>query len=155
MFGRSYHAETQWRAAVMEPPALQEHDCRGVALPLLLEAQERPGGAHEGSRLGWLQFQIGADLLLRRHGPTPRLGPPMAEFGATTARLASGELLDLLPLRQLAELPGSLMGAVIAAMGSPLDTPLYRGRGRTTPTSASTPTPSTSAAGTTSSPPAR
>ena len=23
MFGRSYHAETQWRAAVMEPPALK------------------------------------------------------------------------------------------------------------------------------------
>ena len=127
MFGRSYHAETQWRAAVMEPPALKSMIAGVSRFHHVTEAQERPGGANEGSRLGWLQFQIGADLLLRRHRTEPQeLACAMAEFGATTARLASGELLDLLPLRQLADLPGSLMAPVIAAMGGPLDTPLYR-----------------------------
>jgi putative CocE/NonD family hydrolase len=127
MFGRSYHAETQWRAAVMEPPALKSMIAGVSRFHHVTEAQERPGGANEGSRLGWLQFQIGADLLLRRHRTEPQeLACAMAEFGATTARLASGELLDLLPLRQLADLPGSLMAPVIAAIGGPLDTPLYR-----------------------------
>ena len=95
----------------MEPPALQSMIAGVSRFHYLTEAQERPGGAHEGSRLGWLQFQIGADLLLRRHGTdAQKLACAMADFGATTARLASGELLDLLPLRQLADLPGSLMG---------------------------------------------
>jgi putative CocE/NonD family hydrolase len=126
-FGRSYHSETQWRAAVMEPPALKSMVTGVSRFHYAIEAQERPGGAHEGSRLGWPQFQIGADALLRRHRADPvKLARAMAEFGVTTARLASGELLDLLPLRQIADLPGSMMGSVVAAMSGPLDAPLYR-----------------------------
>jgi uncharacterized protein len=126
-FGRSYHSETQWRAAVMEPPALKSLVAGVSRFHYSTEAQERPGGAHEGGRLGWLQFQIGTDALLRRHRTDPdKLARAMAQFGATTARLASGELLDVLPLRQLAGLPGSMMGPVIDAMSAPLDAPLYR-----------------------------
>jgi putative CocE/NonD family hydrolase len=126
-FGRSYHSETQWRAAVMEPPSLTSMVTGVSRFHYSTEAQERPGGAHEGGRLGWLQFQIGTDALLRRHRVDPdALARAMAEFSATTARLASGELLDVLPLRQLAGLPGSMMGSVIDAMSAPLDTPLYR-----------------------------
>ncbi len=126
-FGRSYHSETQWRAAVTEPPALMSMITGVSRFHYSTEAQERPGGAHEGGRLGWLQFQIGADALLRRYRGDPEgLAAAMTEYGATTARLASGELLELLPLRQLAKLPGSMMGSVIDAMSAPLDAPLYR-----------------------------
>src|SRR4051794_25215802 len=127
MFGRSYHSETQWRAAVMAPPALKSMVTGVSRFHYSTEAQERPGGAHEGSRLGWVQFQIGADALARRFRGDPEgLARAMAEFGPTTARLASGELLETLPLRRLADLPGSAMGDVIAAMSRPLDAPLYR-----------------------------
>ena len=92
-----------------------------------LEAQERPGGAHEGSRLGWYQFQIGAEALRRRWVDDPaRAAEEQRLLAETTARLASGELFDLLPLRQLGDLPGSVMGEVIAAMDRPPDAPLNR-----------------------------
>jgi len=127
MFGRSYHSETQWRAAVMQPPALKSMVTGVSRFHYSSEAQERPGGAHEGSRLGWMQFQIGADALMRRYRHDPEaLARAMAEFGRTTARLASGELFEMLPLRELAGLPGGMMGDVIAAMSRPLDAPLYR-----------------------------
>jgi uncharacterized protein len=47
-WGRSYHAETQWRAAVTRPPALRSMVLRVSKFRHNLEAQERPGGAHEG-----------------------------------------------------------------------------------------------------------
>lgn len=127
MFGRSYHAETQWRAAVMQPPALKSMVSGVSRWHHSIEAEERPGGALGGSRLGWLQFQIGPDAVLRRdRGDPEALARAMADFGETTTRLASGELLGELPLRRLADLPGSLMGDAIAAMERPLDAPLYR-----------------------------
>ena len=126
MFGRSYHSETQWRAAVTQPPALKSIVTGVSRFHYSIEAEERPGGAHEGSRLGWLQLLIGADLLARRHrGDAAGLARALAESGETSARLASGELFEVLPLRRLAELPGSMMGAAVAAMGNPLDAPLY------------------------------
>lgn len=127
MFGRSYHSETQWRAAVTQPPALKSMVSGVSRSHYSIEAQDRPGGAQEGSRLGWMQFQIGADLLARRHrGDHEGLARALAALGEVNARLASGELLEVLPLRQLADLPGSMMGSVVAAMGKPLDAPLYR-----------------------------
>jgi putative CocE/NonD family hydrolase len=127
MFGRSYHSETQWRAAVMQPPALKSMVTGVSKVHHVIEAEERPGGAHEGSRLGWRQFQIGADALARRHRGNPdALARAMAEYADTSGRLASGELLSAVPLRRLADLAGSMMGDVIAAMDQPLDAPLYQ-----------------------------
>jgi putative CocE/NonD family hydrolase len=127
MFGRSYHSETQWRAAVTQPPALKSIVTGVSRFHYSVEAQERPGGAHEGARLGWMQFLIGADRLARRHrGDPDGLARALAELGGTSARLASGELFEVLPLRRLADLPGSMMGTVLRAMGDPLDAPLYR-----------------------------
>jgi putative CocE/NonD family hydrolase len=127
MFGRSYHSETQWRAAVTAPPALKSMVSGVSRFHYSTEAQDRPGGAHEGARLGWMQFSIGADLVARRHRDDPEaLTRAMAELGQVSAGLAAGELLDALPLRQLADLPGSAMGPVIAAMAKPPDAPLYR-----------------------------
>src|SRR3954447_14076537 len=98
MFGRSYHSETQWRAAGMAPPALKSIVTGVSRFHHSTEAPERPGGAHEGSRLGWRQFQIGADELVRRHRGNPeQLARAMAEYSGTAGRLASGELLSLLP----------------------------------------------------------
>ena len=126
-WGRSYHAETQWRAAVTEPPALRSMVLGVSKFHYNLEAQERPGGAHEGSRLGWYQFQIGAEALRRRWVDDPaRAAEEQRLLAETTAQLASGELFDLLPLRQLGDLPGSVMGEVIAAMDRPPDAPLSR-----------------------------
>jgi putative CocE/NonD family hydrolase len=51
MFGRSYHSETQWRAAVMGPPALKSMVSGVSRFHYSTEAQDRPGGAHEGARL--------------------------------------------------------------------------------------------------------
>lgn len=124
-FGRSYHAETQWRAAVMRPPALSNMVSGVSKFHHSTEAEERPGGTHEGSRLGWWQFLIGADQIARRYrGDPAALADAMAEFEAVAARLATGELLQSLPLRALADLRGSMMGEVIAAMDRPLDAPL-------------------------------
>ena len=126
-WGRSYHAETQWRAAVTGPPALRSMVLGVSKFHYNLEAQERPGGAHEGSRLGWYQFQIGAEALRRRWVDDPaRAAEEQRLLAETTARLASGELFDLLPLRQLGDLPGSVLGEVIAAMDRPPDAPLNR-----------------------------
>jgi hypothetical protein len=50
----------------------------------------------------------------------------MADFAETTTRLASGELLQELPLRKFADLPGSSMGDAIAALDRAPDAPLYR-----------------------------
>jgi putative CocE/NonD family hydrolase len=127
MFGRSYHSETQWRAAAMQPPALRSMVTGVSKFHDNTEAEERRGGAHEGDRLGWLQFQIGPDLLARRHrGDPAALARAMAEYGETTAKLASGELYGVLPLRVLGDLPGGMIGTALAAMGRPLDAPLYR-----------------------------
>jgi uncharacterized protein len=127
MFGRSYHAETQWRAAVMRPPALKSIVTGVSKSHHVIEAEERPGGAHEGSRLGWRQFQVGADELLRRYrGDPDALARAMADYADTSSRLASGELLCTLPLRRLADLPGSVMGDVITTMDQPLDAALFQ-----------------------------
>jgi putative CocE/NonD family hydrolase len=126
MFGRSYHSETQWRAAVTAPPALRSIVTGVSRFHAATEAQERRGGAHEGDRLGWLQNLIGPDLLARRHrGDPAALARAMAEYGAATARLASGELFATLPLRRLADLPGGMMADAIAGMRRPLDAPRY------------------------------
>ena len=42
MFGRSYHSETQWRAAVMQPPALKSMVTGVSRFHYSTEAQERP-----------------------------------------------------------------------------------------------------------------
>jgi putative CocE/NonD family hydrolase len=126
-WGRSYHAETQWRAAVTGPPALHSMALGVSKFHYNVEAQERPGGTHEGSRLGWYQFQVGAEALRRRFLNNPaRAAEEQRLLAETTAQLASGELFDLLPLRQLGDLPGSTMGEVIAAMDQPPDAPLSR-----------------------------
>jgi len=127
MFGRSYHSETQWRAAVTQPPALKSMVTGVSRFHYSTEAQERPGGAHEGARLGWVQQLIGADVLARRYrADREALAGALAELGETSARLASGELFEALPLRRLADLPGSTMGPVVEAMSRPPDAPLYR-----------------------------
>src|SRR3954462_2160370 len=111
----------------MQPPALTSMVTGVSGFHYSSESQERPGGAHEGSRLGWMQFQIGAEALVRRYrGDAEGLAEAMADFGSTTARVGSGEPLEVPPLRRLQDLPGSMMGDVVEAMSRPLDAPLYQ-----------------------------
>ena len=125
MWGRSYHAETQWRAAAEQPPALHSMFSGVSKSHHAFEGEERPGGAHEGSRLGWRQVQIGAEEVRRRYVSDPAgLNEALAQYAQTTARLVSGELTDQLPLRRLRDLPGGMMAPVIDAMDQPAHAPL-------------------------------
>ena len=126
MWGRSYHAETQWRAAVTGPPALHSMVPGVSKFHHNTEAEERPGGVLAADRLAWYQVQIGPEELRRGIDDASRATEAQRLLAVTTARLSSGELFGLLPLRQLGELPGSMMGRVIAAMKRPPDAPLIR-----------------------------
>jgi putative CocE/NonD family hydrolase len=126
-WGRSYHAETQWRAAVTGPPALRALVAGVSKFHHNWEGQERAGGALDADRLAWHQIQIGAEAVRRRGLRDPAgAEEPQRLLAETTARLVSGELFELLPLRALGELPGSAMGVAIAAMDRPPDAPLNR-----------------------------
>ncbi len=126
-WGRSYHAETQWRAAVTGPPALHSMVAGVSKVHHDREGQEWPGGALDADRLAWHQIQIGPEALRRRWAGDPaRAAEEQRQLAETTARLTRGELFDLRPLRALAELPGSWMADPIAAMDRPPDAPLNR-----------------------------
>jgi uncharacterized protein len=104
-----------------------EHGAPRLEVPPQPGGPGAAGGSPRGSRLGWYQVQIGADALRRRFLDSPaRAAEEQRLLAETTARLASGELFDLLPLRQLGDLPGSMMGEVIAAMDRPPDAALNR-----------------------------
>jgi putative CocE/NonD family hydrolase len=65
MYGRSYHAETQWAAARNRPPALKSIVPGLSPIDSILNGFFLRGGAHElGSRISWANRQ-GLDTLRR------------------------------------------------------------------------------------------
>jgi putative CocE/NonD family hydrolase len=118
MWGKSYFAETQWRAALEQPPAL------GALVPTVsashewLDGGRMRGGAHElGSRWVWAHGPIGPDLLARRHRDDPSaLRAAMGRLGADLDRASTGELLATLPLADLAD-PESPTAPLIKSFG--------------------------------------
>jgi len=103
MWGRSYFAETQWRAARQAPAGLK-------ALALGVSAGGNAnngalyrGGAHElGSRLAWGHASISLNELMREHGDDPeRRGKELQEWLALDAGFADGSCYGILPLRDL------------------------------------------------------
>jgi uncharacterized protein len=113
MWGRSYFAETQWRAAQQRPEAL-----RALALGVSAGGGANDGalfrgGAHElGSRFGWGHASISLGELNREFAgdPTGRAAALRSWFDLDRD-VVSGALLDTLPLRELKGRVGTFMNA--------------------------------------------
>ena len=105
MWGRSYHAETQWRAALERPPALRSIVPGVSASHSWTNGGQIRGGVHElGTRYGWVNSNILVDLLVRRHRDDPAaLQRAMNRFAADAAAASTGGLLDTLPLSGLTD----------------------------------------------------
>lgn len=111
MWGRSYFAETQWRAARKAPAALK-------ALALGVSAGGNAnngalyrGGAHElGSRLAWGHASISLNELLREFGDDPeRRDKELQAWLALDANFADGSCYDVLPVSSLEPRLGAFM----------------------------------------------
>ncbi len=152
MWGKSYFAETQWRAALEQPPAL------GALVPTVsashewLDGGRMRGGAHElGSRWIWAHGPIGPDLLARRHGDDPAaLRAAMGRLVADLDRGARGGVGDA--VRRVVGAGHGLRGA---ARGRSSRRPGPASRSCPATASGSTSRPARTRAGTATSTPAR
>jgi uncharacterized protein len=105
MWGRSYFAETQWRAAMTQPAALRTVVTGVAAAHEPVDGFQMRGGARElGSRWMWVHGPIGPDLLARRHaGDSDARQRAMAGLLGGLEAASTGDLLGTLPLSALAE----------------------------------------------------
>ncbi|MGB8386144.1 MAG: CocE/NonD family hydrolase [Dermatophilaceae bacterium] len=104
MWGRSYFAETQWRAAARRPPAL-----RAIAPGISAGGNAnngsliRGGAVELGSRIGWAHVSITLEEIGRRNGSDAAgFTDDMARFSSTDRAIIDGSLAATLPLRDLA-----------------------------------------------------
>jgi uncharacterized protein len=127
MWGRSYHAETQWRAALEGPPALRSIVPGVSAAHSWINGGQMRGGVHElGTRYGWVNSNILADLLVRRHrGDPAALQRAMDRYAADMAAASTGTLLDTLPLTGLTE-PDSPATPLMEWLGKPVTDPEWQ-----------------------------
>lgn len=117
MYGTSYNAFLQWRAAAAQPPSLAA--IAAFSIPAKYTDLEGPGTIRPGRRLKWWQGTISPDL--RR-----KLGGPLPHTGAEAARMwdaGDGErLLHFLPWL---DLPDDLFASEAAAVKSWLRQPSH------------------------------
>jgi putative CocE/NonD family hydrolase len=127
MWGRSYHAETQWRAALERPPALRSIVPGVSAAHSWTNGGQIRGGVHEvGTRYGWVHTNILPDLLLRRHrGDPAALRRVMDRYATDLAAASTGGLLDTLPLTALTD-PGSPAAPLMEWLGKPVTDPEWQ-----------------------------
>jgi uncharacterized protein len=127
MWGRSYHAETQWRAALERPPALRSIVPGVSAAHTWINGGQMRGGVHElGTRYGWVNSNILADLLVRRYrGDPAALRRAMDRFAADAAAASTGDLLDTLPLTRLTD-PGSPAAPLMEWLRKPVTDPEWQ-----------------------------
>lgn len=111
MWGRSYFAETQWRAARYAPAALKALAPGVSAGGNANNGALYRGGAHElGSRLAWGHASISLNELMREHGDDPeRRAKELQEWLALDAGFADGSCYGVLPLRDLEPRLGSFV----------------------------------------------
>jgi putative CocE/NonD family hydrolase len=124
MWGRSYFAETQWRAALTRPPALRAIVPGVSAAHEVLDGFQMRGGARElGSRWVWVHGPIGPDLIARRYAGDPAAGRRAAAgLLADLDRASNGDLLATLPLAELAD-PGAPTAALMASLAREVTDP--------------------------------
>lgn len=103
MWGRSYFAETQWRAARQSPAALKALAPGVSAGGNANNGALYRGGAHElGSRLAWGHASISLNELMREHADDPeRRAKELQEWLALDTGFADGSCYGVLPLRDL------------------------------------------------------
>jgi uncharacterized protein len=124
MWGRSYHAETQWRAALERPPALRSIVPGVAASHEWLDGGRMRGGAHElGSRWVWTHGPIGPDLVARRHADDPAArSRALSALLADLERASTGDLLATLPTAAITD-PGSPTAPLMASLGMAVTDP--------------------------------
>ncbi|MDQ0675217.1 putative CocE/NonD family hydrolase [Pseudarthrobacter siccitolerans] len=113
MWGRSYFAETQWRAAQEAPAPL-----RALALGVSAGGSANNGalyrgGAHEyGSRLSWGHASASLNQLFREFADDPeRKGKELQAWLELDETFADSSIFGALPLRQLEPRLGTFMNS--------------------------------------------
>ena len=124
MWGKSYFAETQWRAALTRPPALRAIVPGVSASHEWRDGGRMRGGAHElGSRWVWAHGPIGPDLVARRHAGDPGgLRVAMRQLLGDLERASNGDLLATLPLAALTE-PDAPTATLMTSLGMSVTDP--------------------------------
>lgn len=123
MFGRSYHAETQWAAARNRPPALRTIVPGFSPSHSMLGGFRWRGGAYElGCRVYWAH-RHGLDSIRRVAGQDDDLFAKLLdEYEAFDREVTSGEVFSRRPLRRLHEGP-PLTAAACRSFGERFDDP--------------------------------
>jgi putative CocE/NonD family hydrolase len=107
MFGASYNAFVQWRAAALRPPSLKA--LAAFSIPARYPDLEGPGTIRPGRRLKWWQGTIIPDLRRRAGLPLPHTA---AEAAANWNAGEGERLLNFLPWL---DLPDHLFGTEAAS----------------------------------------
>ncbi|MDV7087087.1 CocE/NonD family hydrolase [Rhodococcus sp. IEGM 248] len=126
MWGRSYFAETQWRAAQEKPPAL-----RGIAPGISAGGNARSGGlvrggaVEFGARLGWGHYSAGPAEIAKLSRTDPVRAEREWESWARIDRAMSEDtFLDILPVRDMAaDAPAFFASPIVESLGFPIDHP--------------------------------
>ena len=111
MWGRSYFAETQWRAASLAPKGLAALSPGISAGANANNGSLYRGGAYElGSRLSWGHASVSASELLREFADDPeRQGKEFQAWLDLDRSFSDGSAFDTLPLRDLSAQLGTFM----------------------------------------------
>jgi uncharacterized protein len=113
MWGRSYFAETQWRAARSRPEVLKAIAPGVSAGGNANNGALYRGGAFElGSRLNWGHASASLNEI-RREYAGPALERELAAWKDLDAAFADGSIFDVLPLRDLKSRVGTFMNTHI------------------------------------------
>ncbi|WP_217212480.1 CocE/NonD family hydrolase [Streptomyces sp. AC550_RSS872] len=127
MWGRSYFAETQWRAAASAPAPLKALALGVSAGGSADDGGLYRGGAHEfGSRFTWGHTAITPHALAREFADAPdRRHAALRDWQALDQEVVAGDVFDTLPIGALAPRLGTFMnthilGSAGEGPGSPL-----------------------------------
>jgi predicted acyl esterase len=109
------------------PPALRSIVPGVSAAHSWINGGQMHGGVHElGTRHGWVNSNILADMLMRRHRSDPAaLERAMDRFAADAAAASTGTLLDTLPLAGLTE-PDSPAAPLMEWLRKPVTDPEWQ-----------------------------
>ncbi|MFF3376701.1 CocE/NonD family hydrolase [Streptomyces sp. NPDC002680] len=127
MWGRSYFAETQWRAAATAPEPLKALALGVSAGGTANDGALYRGGAHEfGSRFTWGHTAITPNALVREFADAPdQREAALRDWLALDQDVVAGDVFDTLPIRALGSrlntfMNTHIMGSAGQGPGSPV-----------------------------------